>query len=712
MCGNMSGAKYCFDQEEFSHSDFQPVRFVTQISAHVALEALRDDLKRCFQKVDEELMVLINRDYTDFVKISSDLKGLDEKIAKVRAPLESARATGIELGSATEDHLRSLQTVLSQKRAVQERGYEISCVVRSARLLKKADRMLNREKDHERRDSETVLLNAAAANIEKAMAIMEDPVCQNSRSKVITKSRSKIKELIQAVIKRLEVVYGTEIAADRMYGASGIVDSQVISSCFQAYRALGKEGMESATQVLRSLLVQPSIEGIITEGQLDGPVRGSCSGLKTLLKHLLEFLNTTYTNVVTPSHTVLGSPSNDLCKEEIAGVFCEGVWATVVEAIETRLKPAFSPGIAKKFQANYVLFHIFFKDVDTMLSNHMASQDAFRSHPATLRLLSMWSLPIYLQLRRKEISSAFSVCLGNIGADKKLLSHLSSTFLECWGQDVLVGKLVPDFFQLSMQMFDKLRDWAMLGLESVSSGDSASQDTADRSYWMGANTTHLINFLVNWTELVTWIETDYLKVAKTNCKTATRIDSLWLLPADDSTLESDIKAVDVLRANILDSAVGALSSRFGDVTLLASDVLSGKISTECESNLNLVKSVVKVYRFQQAKPLPVDPSAHVVRLLNPLRALMSRRDFKSRSAVARKVLSSFGAKFSALVSECVSEVEKSEASLRRLKNAKAVVAGISDLEKIRKQFELDRLALIAEVDAYASEDIQGNAFFK
>ena len=104
VCGNMSGAKYCFDQEEFSHSDFQPVRFVTQISAHVALEALRDDLKRCFQKVDEELMVLINRDYTDFVKISSDLKGLDEKIAKVRAPLESARATGIELGSALWSH--------------------------------------------------------------------------------------------------------------------------------------------------------------------------------------------------------------------------------------------------------------------------------------------------------------------------------------------------------------------------------------------------------------------------------------------------------------------------------------------------------------------------------------------------------------------------------------------------------------------------------
>jgi len=711
----MSGAKYCFEQEEFSHSDFQPVRFVTQTSAHVSLEALRDDLKRCFQKVDEELMVLINRDYTDFVKISSDLKGLDEKIAKVRAPLESARATGIELGSATEDHLRSVETALSEKRAVQERGYEISCVVRSARLLKKADRMLNRELGHNRQDSETVLLNAAAANIEKAMVIMEDPVCQKSRSKLITKSRSKVKELIQAVIKRLEVVYGTEIAADRMYGASGIVDPQVISSCFQAYLALGKEGMMSATQVLRSLLVQPSIEGIITEGQLDGPVRGSCSGLKILLKDLFEFLNTTYTNVVTPSHTVLNSPSsNGLCEdeEEIASVFCEGVWVAVVEAVETRLKPAFSPGIAKKFQANYVLFHMFLKDVDSMLSNHLASQDAFRSHPATVRFFSMWSLPIYLQLRRKEMSSALSVCLGNIGADKNLLSHLSSTFLECWGQDVLIGKLVPDFFQISMQMFDKLRDWATLGIESVASGDSVSQDTTGQSYWMATNTTHLMNFLVNWTELVTWIETDYLKVAKTNCETATRIDSLWLLPAASSTLESDPRAIELLRENILDSAIGTLSSRLGDVTLLASDVLSGKISTECESNLNLVKSVVKVYRFQQAKPLPVDPSAHIGKLLNPLRTLMSRRDFKARSAVATKVLSSFGAKFSAVVSECVSEIERSEASLRRLKNAKTAVAGISDLEKIRKQFELDRLALIAEVDAYASEGIQGNVFFK
>ena len=74
---------YCFSLTELSAPTFDPVAFVQRTSEHVSLEALKADLDRFYKKVESDLLALINRNYTDFVEISSKLEGMDEKLQKV-----------------------------------------------------------------------------------------------------------------------------------------------------------------------------------------------------------------------------------------------------------------------------------------------------------------------------------------------------------------------------------------------------------------------------------------------------------------------------------------------------------------------------------------------------------------------------------------------------------------------------------------------------
>lgn len=63
----------CFDTDAFLDEDFTVDDFVNKCRKRVTIECLRDDLDAYYRTLKSAMVELINKDYADFVNLSSNL---------------------------------------------------------------------------------------------------------------------------------------------------------------------------------------------------------------------------------------------------------------------------------------------------------------------------------------------------------------------------------------------------------------------------------------------------------------------------------------------------------------------------------------------------------------------------------------------------------------------------------------------------------------
>ena len=66
-------AELCFSTDVFLEDGFTVDSFVSQCRQHVTIEHLRDDLESYFKTLKAAMVELINKDYADFVDLSTNL---------------------------------------------------------------------------------------------------------------------------------------------------------------------------------------------------------------------------------------------------------------------------------------------------------------------------------------------------------------------------------------------------------------------------------------------------------------------------------------------------------------------------------------------------------------------------------------------------------------------------------------------------------------
>jgi hypothetical protein len=79
--------KYCFEEEVFSGEAFDVGAFLEDCRARSPMETIHQDLKQFQTALENQLVAIINEDYAEFLQLSSKLKGVDEAVSSVRAPI-------------------------------------------------------------------------------------------------------------------------------------------------------------------------------------------------------------------------------------------------------------------------------------------------------------------------------------------------------------------------------------------------------------------------------------------------------------------------------------------------------------------------------------------------------------------------------------------------------------------------------------------------
>ena len=83
----MVPGRFCFDEEVFSAEPFDAAEFLEDCRARWPMGTIDEDLRQFQKALENQLVAIINEDYTEFLQLSSKLKGVDEAVSSVRAPI-------------------------------------------------------------------------------------------------------------------------------------------------------------------------------------------------------------------------------------------------------------------------------------------------------------------------------------------------------------------------------------------------------------------------------------------------------------------------------------------------------------------------------------------------------------------------------------------------------------------------------------------------
>lgn len=104
-----------FKQSSFLNPNFNSESYISDLRTFVPFETLRSELQSHLSSLKHELVELINRDYADFVNLSTKLVDVDAAVLRMRAPLIEIREKILGFRGAVEGSLVSLQGGLKQR---------------------------------------------------------------------------------------------------------------------------------------------------------------------------------------------------------------------------------------------------------------------------------------------------------------------------------------------------------------------------------------------------------------------------------------------------------------------------------------------------------------------------------------------------------------------------------------------------------------------
>ena len=139
--GRVGGsAVACFLEEGFDAHEF-----VAKARRSTPLDDLLADLQAHLLKLRESLVDTINQDYTAFVGMASNLKGLDESLCRVRLPVENLRTEVDELRVAAATAVAQVEGKLHERQAMLLESRRLNILLDAEKGLQRMEALLHRE---------------------------------------------------------------------------------------------------------------------------------------------------------------------------------------------------------------------------------------------------------------------------------------------------------------------------------------------------------------------------------------------------------------------------------------------------------------------------------------------------------------------------------------------------------------------------------------
>ncbi|XP_032464104.1 conserved oligomeric Golgi complex subunit 2 isoform X5 [Phocoena sinus] len=320
----------CFDKDEFMKEDFDVDHFVSDCRKRVQLEALRDDLELYYKLLKTAMVELINKDYADFVNLSTNLVGMDRALSQLSVPLGQLREEVLSLRSSVSEGIRAVDERMSKQEDIRKKKICVLRLIQVIRSVEKIEKILNSQHSKETsalEASSPLLTGQILERIATEFNQLQFHAVQSKGMPLLDQIRPRIAGITAMLQQSLE---GLLLEGLR----TSSVD--VIRHCLRTYATIDKA--RDAEALVGQVLVKPYMDEVIVEQIVDAHP----SDLQLMYRKLLEFV---------PHHCrllreVTGGATSSEKGNTVPGYdfLVNSVWPEIVRGLEEKLPSLFNPG--------------------------------------------------------------------------------------------------------------------------------------------------------------------------------------------------------------------------------------------------------------------------------------------------------------------------------------------------------------------------------
>ncbi|KAI5481066.1 component of oligomeric golgi complex 2 [Pseudohyphozyma bogoriensis] len=471
-----------------SGEEFDPSEFLLE-RRHLGLEEMRSELRAYLATLRTSLVAVINEEYEAFIGLSLGLRhaSVSTSLASIRRPVLSIRNEVSRVKTELEGMKEEMEGVLGERKAVREKKAMLRRLLEMEDQVEKVEGLLRVGEAKKGRDMDRVV-DSPAKRLERIAAEYSQMLYLVSKAGDLPFVRSldpriaKVTTTLQLDLSQLL----TSILAEPT--------RETLTSVFRTYASLSLHS--TAQDIYRRTVVKPYVSKTIYRDALS-----TASGPKSPLpKYTQEERerNTPASYLIDeiPSRDGAG-PEEDALRvlyNEILGwisrecglvldvtekmgtdekkkggryeILVGVIWEEVAGRLLSELGHViFAAGRPAVFHQNYVLTTAFISRLESV-SPTLAHLNAFRTHPSTVNFLKRFQLPVYFQLRFKEIVSSVERSMESAGNPVPGATFLLGesegvwkALQACWSDEVFLPELAGRFWRLTLQLISRYRTW-------------------------------------------------------------------------------------------------------------------------------------------------------------------------------------------------------------------------------------------------------------
>ncbi|KAI8046273.1 conserved oligomeric Golgi complex subunit 2 [Drosophila gunungcola] len=651
--------KLCFDKNEFMKANFSVDEFLHKNRNAPSLEQLRDNLGLYLKGLRAAMIDLINEDYADFVNLSANLVGLDQSIESIQRPLEQFRSDIESIHGLIDENVTELRAQLEEKRQLREFKSGLQSLKKVYETISKLQDLIDRKFSGEQPIKAVDLERAALDLIQLRF---HEKHCSKHLN---AEQQAQIHSLEDHMHQHLRRFFN-----DALNQARNSVP-EPLERCLRIYITLNACGQ--AERVFREDVVAPYMASVIGEQQL----QNSPQGLAGIYSKILNFISLHMTDLLRLT----------LYSDKFPGFnfVVNSYWADVESRLELYMNSIFAPGNSEVFYVKYKCTRDFLSKIEELLTSSGEQAVAlYRQHKQTKSFEARWNLPVYFQICFQEIAGQFEAKLEPVLQDDTLKNNLGArdytltpfnaakeAMSRCWAEGVYLPEVFPKFYKLNVQIVLRLSRW-------ITDAIAVSKST---------------NFARSFTrhQLLIALHADIRKLEA-------YLPELQQLIVQSVPAEQRTKAFN----DVLAKSMAALADTLGAHLTSIQKTLVELLIAECETeNVRQVNDLPRLYR-KTNREVPSRCSGYVEQMLRPLKAFVQQHESQLGTLEVEQILSEVASQITKayfnVVSDVLTSVQKTEESLRRLRNVKSGGSAVpstgsssvmTDDDKIRVQLRVD-----------------------
>ncbi|XP_010887016.2 conserved oligomeric Golgi complex subunit 2 [Esox lucius] len=679
----------CFDKDVFMKDDFDVDQFVADCRKHVQLEEMREDLEMYYKLLKTAMVELINKDYADFVNLSTNLVGMDKALNQLSVPLGQLREEVLSLRTSVSEVIQAIDNQLSKQDDLQKKKMCVMRLIQVVRSVEKIEKILHSQNSKDSTSleiSSPLLAGQILERIATEFNQLQFHAVQSKGMPLLDKVRPRIAGITSMLQQSLEglLIQGLQTS-----------NVDIVRHCLRTYATIDKT--RDAEALVGQVLVKPYVDEVIVEML----AKSTPSGLQRMYTKLLEFVPHHCRLLREVTGMALSSEKADI----VPGYdfLVNSVWPEIIKGIEERICFLFNPGNPDTFYERYTVSMDFVRRFERQCGSQ-ASVRRLRAHPSYQSFYNKWNLPVYFQLRYKEIA----MCLENAIADGLEAAPAGSSYhllvsqvlwnslLKCWEENIYLPPLAHRFWKLTLQLISRYSKFltevltkspsAEVSKDPVRPLPSSASSTSSRTSQDDAGSESGSPATLSTKQLV-FIASDVDKLQDQ-------------IPELSETIKRRLEVIGYKNFTIVSEALEDSKGSLSGCIPTLNRKMTQHLTERCCRFLKSASETPRLYR-RTNKDVPSRASAYMDNALRPLHQLLSDSKDMVKPTIAqdwlRVTLNDCTHRYFDTISDVLSSVKKMEESLKRLKQARksatanttGPAGGPTDDSKIRLQLALD-----------------------